>query len=56
MIKFKDINENLLYIYGNECMQLFNQVSVVSTTTYENGPALIVRKEKTEPKEKTKQI
>ncbi len=53
MIKFKDINENLLYIYGAGCMQLFNQVKVVSTTIYENGPALIVRKEKTEPKEET---
>lgn len=56
MIKFKDVDENLLYIYGDGCMQLINKVSVVSTTTYENGPALIVRKEKKEPKEKTEQI
>lgn len=51
MIKFKDIDENTLYIYGTGCMQLLSQVRVVSTTTYENGPALIVRKEKTEQKE-----
>lgn len=50
MVKFKDIDENKLYIYGTGCLQLLNQVDVISTTTYENGPALIVRKEKTEKK------